>query len=76
MPTTACVPDNFVDTSSYTPDSSTVTASAIKTTLYDLLAAIHDTVSPEDDRLAVAVAVHMLRSGRVTFLGDPEVFTE
>jgi hypothetical protein len=75
MPTTACGPDNFVDTLSYTPDNKTEASAAIKTTLYDLLAAIHDTVGPEDDQLAVAVAVHLLQSGRVTLLGDAEVFT-
>ena len=39
---------------------------AITTTLYDLIAAIHTAVEPD------ATVVHILRSWRITFLGDPE----
>ena len=44
----------------------------ITTTLYDLIAAIRTAVAPDDDPLVVATVVHILRSRRVTFLGDPE----
>lgn len=43
----------------------------ITTTLYDLIAAIRATVAPDDDPLVVATVVHILRSRRVTLLGDP-----
>ena len=39
------------------------------TTLYDLIAAIQDVLSPDDDTLVVATVVHFLRSGRLTWLG-------
>ena len=39
------------------------------TTLYDLIAAIQDELSPDDDTLVVATVVHLLRSGRLTWLG-------
>src|SRR5256885_1579725 len=42
------------------PDSST---------LYDLIAAIQDGLSPDDDTLVVATVVHLLRSGRLTWRG-------
>jgi hypothetical protein len=45
---------------------------AITTTLYDLIAAIHTAVAPDDAPLVVATVVHILRSWRITFLGDPE----
>ena len=44
----------------------------ITTTLYDLIAAVRAAVAPDDDPLVVATVVHLLRSRRVTFLGDPE----
>jgi hypothetical protein len=47
----------------------------ITTTLYDLIAAIHTAVALDDDPLVVAIVVHILRSRRVTLLGDPEHLT-
>ena len=44
------------------------TPSRCTTTLYDLMTAIQDVVSPEDDALAVATMVHLLQSGRLTWL--------
>jgi hypothetical protein len=41
------------------------------TTLYDLIAAIQDRVSPDDDALVVATVVHLLRSGRLTWHRQP-----
>ena len=46
------------------------TPATITTTLYDLLAAVQSVVGPDDDALAVAAVLHMLRSGRVTWRGD------
>lgn len=43
----------------------------IETSLYDLIASIHDVVGPEDDDLVNAVVVHLLNSGRVKFADDP-----
>ena len=44
----------------------------IMTTFYDLIAAIHAVVEPDAADLAVPVLVHLLESGRMTFLGDVE----
>ena len=41
----------------------------LTTTLYALLAALQDVVGPDNDLLVVATVVHLLRSGRLTFLG-------
>ena len=45
------------------------TPSCLTTTLYDLIAAMQDGLSPDDDTLVVATVVHLLRSGRLTWLG-------
>jgi hypothetical protein len=42
----------------------------IKTTLYDLIAAMQATTEPEEDDVVVGAVVHLLRSGRIRFLGD------
>ena len=39
------------------------------TTLYDVIAAIQDRLSTDDDALVVATVGHLLRSGRFTWLG-------
>jgi hypothetical protein len=41
----------------------------IMTTLYELMAAIQDVVSPDEDALVVATVGHLVRSGRLTWLG-------
>ena len=46
------------------------TPSRYTTTLYTLLATIQDVVGPEDDAQVVATVVHLLRSGRLTWLGQ------
>lgn len=74
MPSIVCEPGNVADTQPFTPDNGMEAPQTIRTTLYDLLAAIHDTVGPEDDNLSVAIVTHLLRSGRVTWLGDPDIF--
>lgn len=38
----------------------------ITTTLYDLMAALHDVVAPHEDGLVVALVTHWLRTGRIT----------
>ena len=48
------------------------TPAIIMTTFYDLIAAIHAVVEPDAADLAVPVLVHLLESGRITFLGDVE----
>jgi hypothetical protein len=42
----------------------------VKTTLYDLIAAMQATVEPSEDALVVDTVVHLLRAGRIRFLGD------
>jgi hypothetical protein len=42
----------------------------VKTTLYDLIAAMQETVEPSEDALVVGTVVHLLRTGRIRFLGD------
>jgi len=46
--------------------------SATMTTLYDLVAAIHDEIDVHEDDLVTATVVHLLSSGRIKFLGDHE----
>ena len=45
------------------------TPSCLTITLYDLIAAIQDELSPDDDTLVEATVVHLLRSGRLTWDG-------
>jgi hypothetical protein len=45
----------------------------LMTTLYDVMAALHTVVKPDEDDLVVAVVVRWLRSGRLTFIGDVTV---
>ena len=40
------------------------------TTLYDVIAAIQDGLSPDDDTLVVATVVDLLRSGRLAWRGQ------
>jgi hypothetical protein len=48
----------------------TAQGSAYQTTLYDVMATLQTVVKPTEGDLAVAIAVHWLRSGRITFLGN------
>lgn len=41
----------------------------LTTTLYDVIAAIQDVLSPDDSALVVATVVDLLRCGRLTWLG-------
>jgi hypothetical protein len=47
-------------------------STTITTTLYDLLAAIHDEVprGSQGDKLATEVVVHLLDSGRIRFIDE------
>ena len=44
----------------------------ITTTLYDLIAALQDVVQPGEDALVVPTMVHLLRTGRITWLSGIE----
>jgi hypothetical protein len=55
-------------------DATTVTAQpeketlSIQTTLYDLIASINAKIVPQNDHQVIAEVLHLLNSGRVTFL--------
>jgi len=49
------------------PDEETQQRS-IRTTLYDLIAAISDEVSPEEEGLVVATVMYLQCTGRIRFL--------
>jgi hypothetical protein len=54
-----------------TPEHSTAVApTRVTTTLYDVMAALHAVVEPEDDALVVAIVAAWLRSGRLRMLED------
>ena len=42
----------------------------VKTTLYDLIAAMQTTVDPEEDAVIVGAVMHLIRTGRIRFLGN------
>ena len=42
----------------------------LTTTLYDLMAALHDVVAPHEDALVVALVARWLQTGRITFRGE------
>jgi len=44
---------------------------AITTTLFDLIAALHEEVGPDEEELVTAAVVHLCTSGRLRFLGTP-----
>lgn len=44
----------------------------IVTTLYDLIAALHESIEPGEEELVTAAVVHLLHSGRVRFLGKSQ----
>jgi hypothetical protein len=44
----------------------------LTTTLYDLIAALQDVVGAEDDMFVVITVVHLLQSGRLTWLRTNE----
>jgi hypothetical protein len=46
----------------------------IRTTLYDLIEAINSEVSPDEEELVVATVLHLLRSGRIRFVRNPEYY--
>jgi hypothetical protein len=47
---------------------------AIRTTLYDLIDAISRAVPADEEELVVATVLHLLRSGRIRFLGNSEYY--
>jgi hypothetical protein len=42
----------------------------LTTTLYDLMAALHDVVAPHEDALVVSLVARWLRTGRIMFRGE------
>ena len=58
----------FVETFAEQEDSPTM----IRTTLYDLIEALHAEVQPGEEALIVPTVMHLLRSGRIAFLGPIE----
>jgi hypothetical protein len=44
--------------------------STIRTTLYDLIAALNAQADPDDEHAAVATIVHMLDTGQITFADE------
>ena len=48
----------------------TPSSTAIQTTLYDLLAALHAEVEPDEDAVVTAVVVHLLQTHRVICTGN------
>ncbi len=46
-----------------------------QTTLYDLIATMHD-VAPDSEDLITATVMDMLRTRRIRFLGDPDQLSE
>ncbi len=58
-------------TAAPSPDASRPYA-RIRTTLYDLMAAINTAVGPENEQAVVAIVVRLLSTGQITFLGELE----
>ncbi len=46
-------------------------SSTVQTTLYDLIMALQDEVSPDEDALVTAAVAHLMESGQLTFDHDP-----
>ncbi|HEY7493399.1 MAG TPA: hypothetical protein VIH59_20075 [Candidatus Tectomicrobia bacterium] len=44
----------------------------IQTTLYDLIEALYTEIKSEEESLIVPTVMHLLRSGRITFLDPTE----
>jgi hypothetical protein len=42
----------------------------IETTLYDLMEAMQEEADPDEEEIVVTSVLHLLRSGRIAFLGD------
>jgi hypothetical protein len=63
----------YAAVASLLPKSTNIpSTSATMTTLYDLVAAIHDEIDAHEDELVTATVMHLLSSGRIKFLGDQE----
>ena len=58
-------------TAAPSPDASRPSPT-IRTTLYDLMAAINAAVGPENEEAVVAIVVHLLGTGQITFLRELE----
>jgi len=55
-------------------DLTTVDApSCLRTTLYDIMAALQTIVEPDADDLVIGIVAHWLRSGRITLIRNGTV---
>ena len=52
------------------PDHAAPTAPVVTTTLYDLIAAVHETIEPGEADMVVPIVAHLLRAGHARFLRD------
>src|SRR5215471_14216547 len=50
------------------------TPTRITTTLYELIAALHNVVDPDADALVVATVMHLLHAGQLTFVGKTRTY--
>jgi len=66
MPALATHPATYPATTPVTSSDST----CIRTTLYDLIAALNADVDPEDDALVTAAVVHLINANHARFVGS------
>jgi pyruvate/2-oxoglutarate dehydrogenase complex dihydrolipoamide acyltransferase (E2) component len=59
-----------MSTAVHSINDATQTDEIIKTTLYDLIAAINSEVDPTEDYLVVATVMHLLQTGRIRLLRE------
>lgn len=59
-----------MSTTSAAPMDAPRSSSTVRTTLYDLIAAINAQADPEDEHAAVATILHMLDTGQITFVEE------
>lgn len=57
-------------TSYATTTTTTPAPQTLQTSLYDLIATLHDEVGEENDELIVATVMHLLQSGRIKFVRE------
>jgi hypothetical protein len=57
------------------PARTGATRTVVSTTLYDLIAAVQDTIEPGAEASVPAIVAHLLRAGHARFLRDVDVDT-
>ena len=55
------------------PERAETTRPVVYTTLYDLIAAVHEAIAPGEEDLTVPIVMHLLRAGRARLLRDSDV---